>query len=268
MHVFKSEKMMLEAAREMQLTQSCFVINDYCTQWPLFKKGSFTSIVEHFSEDKILIEEGINKSGTVEITVGDYIDRIKTGTKGMGNWSWQPHLNHADALEQSYSIPESITLRAIENSLVGELVLAPWMLMSAPETVTSMHKDMLCVNGVVGQLEGIKEFTLVSPDYSLQEGRYYTHAELAELNIPFESVMLHPGDFLYFPMHWWHQAKTIECSVTFIHSTVNSFNLTAFLNESIALMPAYIQRVQSAAKKRSYFGNKINWLCNGFRALG
>jgi len=189
MHVFKSEKMMPEAAREMQLTQSCFVINDYCTQWPLFKKGSFTSIIEHFPEDNILIEEGINKSATVGITVDDYIDRIK-------------------------------------------------------------------------------KCTLVSPDYSLQEGRYYTHAELAELNIPFESVMLHPGDFLYFPMHWWHQAKTIECSVTFIHSTVNSFNLTAFLNDSIALMPAYIQRIQSAAKKRSYFGNKINWLCNGFRALG
>ncbi|EDZ3861239.1 hypothetical protein GKI01_16680 [Salmonella enterica] len=266
--LFKNEQAFLEYCRVNDLTGTCFLIHGYCFQWPLFTQGNFYSIEENFGSDKIFIEEGINKSGRVEVTVSDYIKRIQSGVKGMGNWSWQPHLSHAKSLNNSFTVPEAITLNNIEKSLVGELVLAPWILMSATETVTNMHQDMLSVNGIVGQLQGVKEFTLVAPQYALEEGKFYSTYELETLGIPFECVVLHPGDFLYFPAHWWHQAKTIECSVSFIHSTVNLYNMTAFLDDVISQMPALIQRVQSAAKKRGYFGYRIKWLCNGFRSLG
>lgn len=130
-----------------------------------------------------------------------------------------------------------------------------------------MHKDMLCVNGVVGQLAGLKEFTLVSPTYNLEEGKFYNRSELEQKQIEFTQIILKPEDFLYFPSNWWHQAKTMKNSITFIHSTVNETNLHCFLNDTILYMPSYMQRLQANAKKRNYFGQKIKWISNGFRVL-
>ncbi len=268
MIVFESESDFIDNCSNKDITKECFVIHDYCHSWELFEIGNFACLNERYGRENIFIEEGINKLNKKEVTVSDYISKVLSGERKMGNWSWQPHLTNADSLQNSYKIPEAVTLNSIEKSLVGELVLAPWILMSSPETLTTMHKDMLSVNGVVGQLQGVKEFTLVAPQYDLEEGRFYSSHELELLGIPFESVVLQSGDFLYFPMNWWHQAKTVECSVTFIHSTVNSYNLTAFLDDSISQMPSYIQRIQLAAKKRNYFGSRVKWLCNGFRLFG
>ncbi|WP_214054220.1 JmjC domain-containing protein [Photorhabdus caribbeanensis] len=214
-----------------------------------------------------MIEDKINGSHLEEIDIKDYIFRIKNGIKNLGNWSWQPFYTYPD-LNTSYILPEHTEIKNISLSLVGQLAICPWLLMSSKGTITNMHQDMMNVNGVVGQLEGIKEFILVPPEFKLEEGKFYHEDELAILNIPYYIVRLEKGDFIYFPQKWWHQARTIEASVTFIHSTVNEHNLKMFLDDIVTSMPQFIQRLQFGAKKKKYFGSKIFWLSNGFKKIG
>ncbi|PIT69477.1 cupin-like domain-containing protein [Bartonella tribocorum] len=264
---FSNEHEFNEVARQQPLTDKCFLIKNYCKNWQLYTMFSFSNIISLFGNDEIFIEKGINCPTREQVTIKEYIEKILSGEKSIGNWSWQPHLVYNDLLEHSFTLPEFITLHSLDQSLIGSLILTPWVLISAPETVTAMHKDMLSVNGIVGQLEGLKEFTLVAPPHNLEEGKFYSRSELEKNQVEFTQVILEPGDFLYFPMNWWHQAKTIQNSITFIHSTVNETNLQCFLNDTILYMPAYLQRLQSNAKKRNYFGRKIKWISNGFRIL-
>lgn len=268
MQQFKSLEEFQIANKKKDLTGDCFVIKGYCLDWPLHRNDLFTYLSQEYGDDELFIEQDINtNSNTIPTTVSDYIECLINGKRNMGNWSWQPHLTHSEKLSQSFFIPSEIVLEAITDSLIGELSLCPWLLMSAPDTTTSMHQDMLNVNGIVGQLTGSKLFTLVAPEYELNEGQYYSEQCLEALGIPYTQVVLNSGDFLYFPKLWWHQAKTLDLSATLIHSTVNHYNLASFLNETVTQMPHYIQRLQLSAKKRGYFGNKINWLSNGFRIL-
>ena len=260
--MFDSLEEFKAAFKKKDLTNDCLVIRGYCLDWPLHRDDRFAYLSQEYGNDEILIEQDImdnvNKH-TTTMTISDYIERLLNGTRVMGNWSWQPHLTHPEKLSQSFFIPPEIA--------IGDLAICPWLLMSGPETTTSIHQDMLNVNGVAGQLIGSKLFTLVAPEYALSEGKYYSNESLEELEIPFTQIVLNAGDFLYFPKLWWHQAKTLYLSATLIHSTVNHYNLNAFLNETVKQMPHFIQRLQLSAKKRGYFGNKINWLSNGFRIL-
>ena len=269
MFIFESLHDYQVAKEKQDLARNCFMIQGYCQEWPLHREDLFDYLNHEYGDDGIFIEKDINTHSITATTVRNYIEieLLTQGTRVMGNWSWKPHLTHADRLSNSFFIPEELELEAVSQSLMGKLAICPWLLMSAQGTTTSMHQDMLSVNGIVGQLAGSKLFTLVAPEYLLSQGRYYSTETLQELNIPCTQIILNAGDFLYFPKRWWHQAKALELSATLIHSTVNQYNSGDFLEETVAQMFHFIQRLQLSAKKRSLFASQINRLSNGFRLL-
>ncbi|WP_186646487.1 cupin-like domain-containing protein [Fluviispira vulneris] len=249
-----------------ELQNSCIVIRNYCKNWKLYHNNMFEYIANTYGHDRINVETNINGIINETINIKEYINRIALGISTIGNWSWQPFYKYPE-LHDQYTLPEKMEDIFFRNSLVCKLVISPWLLMSSKDTKTNIHQDMFRVNGIVGQLEGEKEFVLVEPSFKLEEGKYYAEEELHSLSITYYKVILKKGDFLYFPTQWWHQAKTLKNSVTFIHSTVNNANMKNFLDELIIMMPNFIQRVQNGAKQMSLFGKNINWVCNGFKRI-
>jgi ribosomal protein L16 Arg81 hydroxylase len=135
------------------------------------------------------------------------------------------------------------------------------MLISHVDTRTVLHKDYLGVHGLIGQIEGRKRFGLAPPDVALSDG------DFLQDDTRLTYVEIGPGDLLYFPCEYWHQAETLETSVTFVGNVVNRHNIDHFMSRVCAEMPEFVQRVFSAHVARGQIGTDVAWQCKGFRVL-
>lgn len=100
------------------------------------------------------------------------------------------------------------------------------------------------IEAFVLQIEGQKEWSLYAPRSEAEilpreSSRNFSEDEIGE---PCYKTILKPGDMLYFPRGWIHQAKTVENSHS-LHITLSVYQKTSFadLLENVAS-----QAVQSA----------------------
>lgn len=107
------------------------------------------------------------------------------------------------------------------------------------------------IEAFVLQIEGKKEWTLYEPrseDEKLpreSSGNF----EQGEIGEPYLSVVLSPGDLLYFPRGFIHQAKTVENSHS-LHITLSVYQKTSFAELFEELMK---ETLKNAIKKDVHF---------------
>lgn len=89
-------------------------------------------------------------------------------------------------------------------------------------TFTPLHYDKY--NNILTQIVGQKYILLVDPVYSniftdgfnnsskIVDENISDH--LQKLGIPFNEVILKPGDSLFIPSNWWHQVKSLNFSIS------------------------------------------------------
>lgn len=129
------------------------------------------------------------------------------------NW-----INQIPLLARDFEIPDicDIFLNPQMNSVMTHM----WF--GVKGTLTPLHYDKY--NNVFTQIVGRKYILLVDPQFSqlLSDGTDNTSRIIDENfsdflqkhNIPFNEVILQPGESLLIPSKWWHQVKSLTFSIS------------------------------------------------------
>jgi hypothetical protein len=157
----------------------------------------------------------------------DFIDLISR--PGAGNYSYMTAYN--SAANAKALAPLCADLGFFSKFLTHEADQPKGMIWIGSEGLcTSLHHDL--TNNFIAQVVGRKHFKLLPAN---QVGKLYNHveafSEIADLDTVLDfrkfprlmgarayDVILEPGEILFLPLAWWHQAKAIDFNVTLTYT--------------------------------------------------
>ncbi|EGQ7856002.1 cupin-like domain-containing protein [Vibrio parahaemolyticus] len=242
-------------------------IKNGISDWSLIDGNIFEILLSSFPNSKIVKDINIDKSTDDEVLLKDFLWEFKNSTNNIASWSWQPFLDFDDK-HNLYKLPQSLDNKNINRNVLTNNLLSPWIVFSSKSMVCNLHKDMFELPGLVCQLYGTKEFIIINHEqdklkYEL-ESKYYSEHELSQLGLDYIKYIMEPGDFLYFPSNWYHQARSISNSVTFVHSVLTTDKINDFMSSIACQLPEVVQRLSSNIKKDYKSSNCLHWWCQGF----
>lgn len=99
------------------------------------------------------------------------------------------------------------------------------------------------IEAFVLQLEGAKHWKVYAPSTPQEHLPRFSSGNLSqdEIGEPILDVKLEPGDMLYFPRGFIHQAETVEGKHS-LHLTVSMYQKTSYADLLEALVPVALQR--------------------------
>lgn len=132
-----------------------------------------------------------------------------------------------------------------------------------------LHYDFLDSHAYLAQIIGRKRCVLFSPADSeaLYEGKVnvdapdYEKFPLFRDATPYECV-LEPGEVLFIPSRWWHNAVCREKSITVNYNFFNRANMAGYLTHLLQDLPALVEGIAQMREARAALG--INWESRGF----
>jgi hypothetical protein len=201
-------------------------------RWPLFHRSTPDGLREVLGREwvSVLVATAASRdfgrawlSGSrVRMTVASLLDEIFTKEPShVRYYAWSVGLG---SLASDVDRPDAIGGRAY---LPGASSL--WI--GQAGNLTSLHYDHW--HGFLGQLVGRKRFVLFAPDETARLSAHSPFSPLsASTRLPADclqapasdfprfdrargwDVTLEPGDLLYVPPYWWHQAECIDASIS------------------------------------------------------
>jgi ribosomal protein L16 Arg81 hydroxylase len=199
------------------------VLKNAASSWPLYKKWTPEFFAEQYPEDPVILFDGAIESrespkekGTKTVSLADFVEAMKNGGKDYARFL--PLLDQHPELLKDFDV--DWLMSAANNGAKG---IKHQLFMGGAGTSTSMH----CAIGsnLFVQVHGRKQWWIYSTNNSpLLEPlvdrsvffRSMASGEKPEGNFKKAdgwTVILEPGDVLYNPPFFWHQARNIDTNI-------------------------------------------------------
>lgn len=208
------------------------VLSGVVDRWPLFGRSSPADLRKALGREwvSVLVATAASRDfgrawlarSRVRMTVASLLDEVfAKEPSGVRYYAWSVGLG---ALAAEVDRPDAIGGR-------NYLPSASSLWVGQAENLTSLHYDHW--HGFLGQLVGRKRVVLFPPS---ETARLYAHSPFSPLaastRLPADclrasagefprfarargaDVFLEPGDLLYVPPYWWHQAECLDASVS------------------------------------------------------
>ena len=116
--------------------------------------------------------------------------------------------------------------------------------MGRKESSIGLHFDEFCTQAWLGVIYGRKRFILIPPDQ--QKFVYYGEVDAFNpdlekfplyANVKPVEFILNPGEIIYIPSMWWHQAENLDSTIALGFNTVNEWNLEMLLHSASKVNP-------------------------------
>jgi len=250
------------------------VITGAIDRWPARTKWTFAFFKEVYGADMVCPEIGL-ASGIGRITrLATYIDYLDTPDQQLeGFWAsvadgrplratddipeGRPYLVEWNAFRKH---PELLADVQPPLDVTGDWTallpspLRSWLerrfarhyfdvLVGPPGSISALHFDFGHTFSFLSQIAGRKRVMLFSPADTpfLYHGQVNpeapdpAHHPLFEQATPYEAI-LEPGDVLFTPPDWWHQARALDKSITCSLNFFNGANVVAHLSALLKRM--------------------------------
>ncbi len=233
------------------------VVTGWMKDWEASQKWTFPFFKETYGEDTIVASTSLKRMNyAIQLPLGDYVDYILDVegntlgkieetfevTRPFYCYSYKPFQDHPELL-QDFRFPEFIgdwfrhfpkTFRRLQFPQKQG-----WIHLGVTGVVSELHTDAHCIITCLAQFEGVKRFTLFSPEDSpfLYKGRVNpTKPDLEKFPLfknakPIE-VLLEAGSMIFLPPNWWHHVVALESSITMVWPFVNHLNLGDYIVEA------------------------------------
>jgi histone arginine demethylase JMJD6 len=246
-----------EFATEYLYAGKPVVVTDALRNWKALSRWSPEFFQKEFRDMKFTIEDGqkAKGNGTVEYTMGAFIDRVLASTDENPAPYFRnrvvkdlfPSLTgDIEPLEYFYPnwLPDKYLVKYVQNVLnrgsATEIYIG-----GKGGAFPVLHYDGAGVHAFLMQIYGRKQFVLYSPD---QEPFLYPSPAKENLSLInsvdtpdlnkfplFAKAMpttfvLEPGEMLFIPSHWWHTTKMLTPSISISANVVNESNWNELTN--------------------------------------
>lgn len=233
------------------------VVTGWMKDWKASREWTFPFFKQKYGEDTVVASTSLKRMNyAIQLPLGDYVDYILS-PKGtvLGKiektfetirpfycYSYKPFQDHPELLED-FHFPEFVgdwfryfpkTFRRLQFPQKQG-----WIHLGAKGVVSELHTDAHCIITCLVQFEGVKRFTLFSPEDNsfLYKGRVdphnpdYEQFPLFKNAKPIE-VLLEAGSIIFLPPNWWHHVVALGSSITMVWPLVNHLNLGDYIVEA------------------------------------
>lgn len=212
------------------------IITDVVKNWPASVKWNFDFFKEKYGQVKTDGVRDRNNRSNILMTIADYMDYLKTDNTDKSLYLFDfPMFEHPE-LEEDFTLPEyySNLLENFPEKLFQKYGFRQYkyLIMGRKESSIGLHIDDFYTQAWLAVIYGRKRLILIPPD---QEKFVYA-GEVDAFNPDLEKFplyanatpvefILNPGEILYIPSMWWHQAENLSPSIALGFNTVNEWNL-------------------------------------------
>ncbi|GAB1537677.1 cupin-like domain-containing protein [Scytonema sp. NUACC21] len=224
------------------------IITDVVKNWPALVKWNLDFFRAEYG---IVKTDGVrdkNNGTNISMTIADYIDYLEAGDTDKSLYLFDFHMFEHPELYKDFTVPEYCNnlLENLPEKLFNQYGFQQYiyLIIGRKESSIGLHIDSFCTQGWLAAIYGRKKFILIPPDQEkfvydgkvnafnpdLEKHPLYANATPVEF-------ILNPGEILYIPSMWWHQAENLDTTIALGFNTVNEWNLEMVLNAASQANP-------------------------------
>ncbi|MDZ7949838.1 cupin-like domain-containing protein [Nostoc sp. DedQUE09] len=212
------------------------------TRWTIdFFRDKYGSVLTDGVRDK-------NSGTNISMTIRDYMDYLEAGETDKSLYLIDfPLFDHPELYEDcEVPIYCNNLLENLPEKLLNKYGFHQYifLFMGRKESSIGLHVDNFYTQAWLGVIYGRKRFILMPPDQEkfiyggkvdafnpdLEKFPLYANAKPVEF-------ILNPGEIIYIPSMWWHQAENLDSTIALGFNTVNEWNLEIVLHAASQTNP-------------------------------
>ena len=278
------------------------IVTDAIASWPALSRWSFDLFQTRYGSDNVIPSTWVGPGGkdfVKMMSLAEYIDYLQAPNGSPpGLWieretnlpsrgpaepsgyplylAWNVFARHPELLEDVELSPKFVedllplmpeALRKVMDAATKYFIAG--VMIGPAQSQIGLHYDFLDSHAYLAQITGRKRCVLFSPADSeaLYEGKVnvdapdYQKFPLFRDATPYECV-LEPGEVLFIPSRWWHNAVCLEKSITVNYNFFNRVNMSSYIAHLLRDLPALVGGIAQMPEARAALG--INWESRGF----
>ncbi|MEH2198512.1 cupin-like domain-containing protein [Nostoc sp.] len=211
------------------------IITDVVKNWKASEKWTLDFFREKYKTVKTDGVRDRNNGTNISMTIADYMDYLETGNSEQSLYLFDFHMFEHPELYEDYEVPVYChnLLEVFPEELVNKYGFQQYiyLIIGRKESSIGLHIDSLCTQGWLAGIYGRKRLILIPPDqqefvYNGEVDAFNPDLEKFPLyaNVKPVEFILTPGELLYIPSMWWHQAENLENTIALGVNTVNEWN--------------------------------------------
>jgi hypothetical protein len=219
------------------------IITDVVKNWKASAKWTLDFFREKYGSVKTDGVRDRNNGTNISMTIGDYIDYLETGETDKSLYLFDFHMFEYPELYEDFTVPIYCNnlLDKLPEKLFNKYGFQQYiyLIIGRKESSVGLHIDSFCTQGWLGVIYGRKRFILIPPDqekfvYDGEVDAFNPDLEKFPLyaNVKPVEFILNPGEIIYIPSMWWHQAENLDSTIALGFNTVNEWNLEMVLHAS------------------------------------
>ncbi|MBN3942868.1 MAG: cupin-like domain-containing protein [Nostoc sp.] len=228
------------------------IITDVVKNWKASTKWTLDFFREKYGPVKT---DGVRdvrerKNGTdmnISMNIADYMDYLETGDSEQSLYLFDFHMFEHPELYEDFEVPVYCRnkLEVLPEKLFAKYFMQYfYLLIGSKKSSVGLHIDALCTQGWLAAIYGRKRFILIPPDQQkfVYDGEVDTfNPDLKKfplyVNVKPVEFILSPGELLYIPSMWWHQAENLENTIALTFNTVNEENFEMVIHAASEVNP-------------------------------
>ncbi len=224
------------------------IITDVVKSWKASTKWTIDFFRDKYGS---VLTDGVRdrNSGTnISMTIRDYMDYLEAGETEKSLYLIDfPLFDHPELYEDcEVPIYCNNLLEKLPEKLLNKYGFLQYiyLFMGRKESSIGLHVDDFYTQAWLGVIYGRKRFILIPPNQEkfiydgkvdafnpdLEKFPLYTNAKPVEF-------VLNPGEIIYIPSMWWHQAENLDSTIALGFNTVNEWNLEMVLEAASQTNP-------------------------------
>ncbi|MBN3942867.1 cupin-like domain-containing protein [Nostoc sp. NMS9] len=224
------------------------IITDVVKNWKASTKWTLDFFREKYGPVKTDGVRDRNNGTNISMTVADYMDYLETGDSEQSLYLFDFYMFEHPELYEDFEIPVYCQKNLLE--ILPEKLFAKYfrqylyLIIGRKESSIGLHTDAFFTQGWLAAIYGRKRFILIPPDKQefvydgevdafnpdLEKFPLYANAKPVEF-------ILSPGELLYIPCMWWHQAENLENTIAWGVNTVNELNFEMVVHAASEVNP-------------------------------
>lgn len=224
------------------------IITDVVKKWEASSKWTIDFFREKYGAVRTDGVRDRNIGTNISMTIRDYMDYLEADETEKSLYLIDfPLFDHPELYEDcEVPIYCDNLLEQLPEKLLNKYGFHQYifLFMGRKESSIGLHVDEFYTQAWLGVIYGRKRFILISPDQEkfvyggkvnafnpdLEKFPLYANAKPVEF-------ILNPGEIIYIPSMWWHQAQNLDSTIALGFNTVNEWNLEMVLNAANEVNP-------------------------------
>ncbi|MEH2438440.1 MAG: cupin-like domain-containing protein [Nostoc sp.] len=224
------------------------IITDVVKNWKASEKWTLDFFREKYGSVKTDGVRDRNNGTNISMTIADYMDYLETGNSEQSLYLFDFHMFEHPELYEDYKVPVYChnLLETFAEELFNKYGFQQYiyLIIGRKESSIGLHIDSFCTQGWLAGIYGRKRLILIPPDqqefvYDGKVNAFNPDLEKFPLyaNVKPVEFILTPGELLYIPSMWWHQAENLENTIALGLNTVNEWNFEMVLHAANEVNP-------------------------------